>query len=159
MKISCINNYSVNFNAKYNTQDVIMLATKCPYKNRDTDKIIKSLTGIDVYSKELREEITLKGGNSAFVGFAIEDICEQRVIEQVPQLEETKEEYTKVMRYITDEKSRTAWIDEQAKRFGKTIDLKPFTITKEEIKRGYEFWEKLVADVQQMLWEMDREEK
>ena len=159
MKISYINNFNTNFKARYNTQDVIMLATKCPYKNRDTDKIIKSLTGLDIYSKELKDEITPKGGNDAFVGFAIEDICEQRVIEQVPKLKETREEYIKVMRDIMDEKSRTEWIDKQAKKFGKTIKLNPFTITKEEIKKGYEFWEKLVADVQQMLWKMDREGK
>ena len=157
MKISGINTnkYFQNFGKRYNTEYVLMLATRCPYKNRDTDKIIKSLTGIDMYSDEFRKSVS-SDENFALVTFALEDICEKRVIEQVPQLGEAREQYIKDMIHLRDRQSQTNWIEEQMKKFGRTINLKPFKVTGEEISKGYKEWVELVKNSQQKLWEISR---
>jgi hypothetical protein len=153
MKISCVNTNNINFRARYKTEDVLMLATKCTYKDRDTDKIIKSLTGIDMYSDEFRKSVS-SDENYVLVTFALEDVCENKVIEQVPQLGEARKQYIKELKNLVSRESRTKWIEEQKKKFGKTMELKPFTVTREEIKKAYNNWVEIVEESQHKLWEI-----
>jgi hypothetical protein len=155
MKISCINNANINFGARYKAEDVLMLVTNYPYKGRDTDKIVKSLSGIDMYSDEFRRSIDPSAAN-AVVTFALEDICADKVMEQEPKLKEVRESYTVDISASMDKEKKENWFKNQLNKFGKTIKLEPFTVTTEEIKKRYKEWLELIDYVQQQIWEMER---
>ena len=152
MKISCIkNSYIPNFNAKYKTIDVLRLASGCPYKGKGLGKIVKSLTGIDMYSDEFRKSIA-PSETYAIVTFALEDICVNKIIEQDQRLKDVRDSFTGIIRNSQSSDARDSWFEQQLKRFGKTIELEPFTVTKEELKKAYSDFANMINYAQECMY-------
>ena len=157
MKISSINN-NLNFGARYKTEDVLRLISNYPYKNKDTDKIIKSLTGIDMYSDEFRKSVT-KEESYPIVTFALGDICADKVMQQNPKLVEVRDSFTTEIKLNANKEVKDNFFETQMKKLGKSINLEPFTVTMDEIRKRYSEWIEIIGYSQKLLWEMQKEDK
>ncbi len=134
MQISKINQniYKQNFSAEYKTEDVLRLITGFPYKDKSSKEIIKSLTGIDIYSKEYHSSMP-KESEYLFNVIALESLCCDRVLEQKKELHEADSSYDDEMPLKAGKKQTENWFKKQIKKIGKTINIEPFSIPKDEI--------------------------
>ena len=152
MKISQINNYNQNFGELYKSEDVLRLVTGYPYKGKGSEKFIKALTGIDMYSPEVKAQIP-KDAEYSYVMIAIENACEERVTSQNKEFPQIKKDFLKVLIHAKDEQTKRSAFEELLKKFGKTIELKPFSLTLKDIEKSYKDWLDVLKHVQDLMYE------
>ncbi len=152
MKISRINNYNQNFGERYKTEDVLRLVTGYPYKGKGSEKFIRELTGIDMYSSEVKRQIPEKAEYS-YVIIAIENACEERVTSQNKEFPQIKKDFLKVLMHAKDEETKRSAFEEILKKFGRTIELKPFSLTRADIEKAYKDWLDVLQHVQELMYE------
>ena len=156
MKISRLNNYNPNFGEKYKAEDVLRLATGYAYKGTGGEKLIKEITGVDMYSKEVKEQIP-KEAEFPYVMIAIENICEKKVLCQNEKLQEAHDKFTEVFKTARDEQIKRSAFEELLKQFGRKIELKPFTITREEVEQAYREWVDLLHYALDLMYKYEME--
>ncbi|MBQ9246374.1 hypothetical protein IJ182_08930 [bacterium] len=138
MKISFSNNlYKPNFNARYNTEDVLRLVTAYNYRGKSSEKLVKSLTGIDLLSDEFKKTVP-EDANLAIYSYTVQDICAKKAVSQYPILEEIRDKSTKELLSARTREDEDNWFIAKIQQIGKTINIKPFKISQDEIKSGYE---------------------
>ncbi len=142
MKISRIDNsYNFNFNKKFKTEDVLKTLTAFDFKMKNADEFIKEISGTELTQESL-QDIFNKKYNPNLAKITVKDLCAEEMMKQDERLKEVQASYDK---FLTESgpmgferKRYSSWFDEQMKKLGKTIDLEPFVINKEEIQNKYE---------------------
>ena len=84
---------------------------------------------------------------------AIENACEERVTSQNKEFPKIKEDFLKVLIHANDEQTKRNAFEELLKKFGRTIELKPFSLTRADIEKAYKDWLDVLQHVQELMYE------
>ena len=137
MQISSINKSLYSFKAQYQTEDVLAFTTQYLYKNKDVQaSMVKSLTGIDMESDEFKKAIPDSFDRNV-AQLAITFLSIDKVLSQNEKLKAADETFVPKPRCKENDKEHNDWFKAQIKKLGKTIDLKPFTLNKEDIEAEF----------------------
>lgn len=138
MQISSVNKSLYSFKAKYPTEDVLAFTTQYLYKNKDVQaSMVKSLTGIDMESDEFKKVLPDSFDRNV-AELAITFLSIDKVLSQNEELRAVDETFVPKPRCKEFDKEHNDWFKEKIKKLGKTLEIKPFTLTKEEIKDEFE---------------------
>ena len=147
MKILPINNKFVNFSASYKTEDVLRLITGYPYKNKSIDsELVKSLTGVDIYSKEFSSSLP-KDANFLFVYLSVITQCQENILKQHPEIKSVDDEFDCKLHLEKGRKAQADWFKEQLKKFASNIEIKPFNLNRRKLIDSYKEIEKVFNSV------------
>lgn len=147
MKILPVNRSLVSFSAVYKTEDVLRLITGYPYKNKSTDgELVKSLTGIDIYSKELSSLIP-SSEDFLYSYLSIIGQCTDEIIKQHPILAKILDEFNPKLHLDEGKKSQDNWFKRQLSKLQPSIDIEPFSLNKEELEKDAETYKAILDKV------------
>lgn len=143
MQISSINKSQYSFKAKYPTEDVLAFTTQYLYKNKDVQaSMVKSLTGIDIESDEFKKTLPDMFDRTV-AQTAITFLAIDKVLSQNDALKAVDDTFVSKPRCKEYDREHNEWFKQQIKKLGKTIELKPFTLAKEDIEAEF----KVLSDI------------
>ena len=137
MNISPVSTKSHNFTSLYKTEDVLRLITGYPYKNQSTSgELIKSLTGVDLSSDSFQSSLP-KDAIYLFSIYGIMDACSSEILKQHPELKTIYDSFDCQLHLKEGKKKQDSWFKEQLAKLDKFMDIKPFSLNKEDVRRHY----------------------
>ena len=138
MQINNNHNY-INFGENFKKKDILSFISGYPISRKsgtiETDKkIIKSMTGIDVNSDSFK-----KTGLSNTLGeIVLQTKCIEEMGKQNPLLKKADESADDIfIKVPKDKKEIKKWADTYTKAIGEEIDIKPFKISYDVLKKEY----------------------
>lgn len=138
MQINTNHNY-INFGEKFKTKDVLSFISGYPISRKsgtiETDKkIIKSMTGIDINSDSFK-----KTDLSNTLGeIILQTKCIEEMGKQYPILKKADESADDIfIKVPKNQQEIKEWADTYTKAIGEEIDIKPFKISYEVLKKEY----------------------
>ena len=135
MKILPVNRSLVSFSAVYKTEDVLRLITGYPYKNKSTDgELVKSLTGVDIYSKELSSLIP-SSEDFLYSYMSIIGQCTDEIIKQHPILAKILDEFNPQLHLEEGKKSQDNWFKRHLSKLQPQMDIEPFSLDKDKLQK------------------------
>ena len=147
MKISSISVNNINFGNKYKTADVLRFVTGYNFHKQNTDfEFFKSLTGIDLFSSPVYNEMAKKYSNfSAYMG--VHDVSSEEIFRQCPKVKESIDTFDASLHLKKGRQAQNQWLDEQIKKLGKYLDLSPFKPDEEKIKKSAEETDEMLKNL------------
>lgn len=139
MYISSFNKTTLSFSSAYKSEDILRLITGYPYKNKSTlPDTVKSLTGIDLYSKEFHKQI--KDDSEYLIAVSsIQQACADEILKQHPQLHTADDSFDCMLHLNEGKKAQDLWFKEQLKKLPEVIEIEPFKLSLSLLREKYDY--------------------
>ena len=127
----------INFQKKYDKDDVLRLITGYDYKNSGhISKMMKELTGVDYSSDEVKEIVSDRPYCELSLYNGVKEQCRRKVFANYPELLEADEAFeVHAINCPADSKALDIWFKAQLFQMRDKYDIEPFRFSPKRLQK------------------------